>query len=121
MKADMTIEEALATLRGVELDDLSQLPPELQERIPQSRVFAEAAAVKADRPRLNDMQKLMATAMKAPTAGQRVMWLQADSQALSDAHGANTACQKGCRHCCHIPVKLTQTTKKESVTASSLN
>lgn len=107
MSTRMTIQEAFDAFNGVRIDDLNGFPPEIQERIPQSRVTAEANAVKVDHTRLNSAHQLMLTALNAPTARQRIMWLQSASQAFNDAHSANAACKKGCSHCCHIPLKLT--------------
>lgn len=55
------------------------------------------------------MHRLLATAVRAPTAAKRVMWLHRAADTLVNAYRGAAACRTGCNHCCFIPVKVSAT------------
>lgn len=108
-QAGMTIEQALSLWQnGFMVADQTQLPPEIQERLMTAETHARAAAARVSPEDANRALPALSMAASASTSGKRVMWLQKAAQALADAYGPHSACQRGCTHCCHIPVKISQ-------------
>lgn len=52
--------------------------------------------------------RLLATAKRAGSAGQRIAWLQRTASAWALPLQEVSACRKGCAHCCQHPVSITQ-------------
>lgn len=52
--------------------------------------------------------QLLGHAAQARTAAQRVQWLRKGADALVEAIRPLAACRKGCSHCCHIAVVVSQ-------------
>lgn len=53
-------------------------------------------------------QPLIRAAQRASTSAQRIVWLQRAASAWARPFETVAACQKGCAHCCHIPVTLSR-------------
>lgn len=108
-KADMTIERALDLWEhGFMAVDQTELPQEIQDRLLTAEQHARDAAARVSREDANRALPALAMAASSSTSGKRVLWLQKAAQALADAYGPHSACQRGCVHCCHIPVKISQ-------------
>ncbi|RCW66265.1 YkgJ family cysteine cluster protein [Pseudorhodoferax soli] len=84
--------------------DVSELPHEVQERLPIAveRAHRKARTVQPNR----DAEQLVRAAQKASTASQRVLWLQRAASAWAKPIEKVAACRKGCAHCCHISVTI---------------
>ena len=106
---DMTLEAAIdMVLNGERFETLDHLPEEIRARVPVAREAANARARLANPARMAAMVRLLDVACTAPSRRKQVIWIQRAAQALSDAYSAQSACAKGCSHCCHIPVKIHQ-------------
>lgn len=81
------------------------LPAAVRERLPQAN--ARAAAVIASLPPPSEAaQALLRTAHGARSAGARVQWLHRAADAWVKDVEPVSACRRGCSHCCHIPVAI---------------
>lgn len=81
------------------------VPPHIHERLPLARAHAEAVLGRAvPSPHADN---LLRTAYRAGTAAQRVLWLRKAASAWSEPLVQHAACRRGCSHCCHIPVTIT--------------
>jgi Fe-S-cluster containining protein len=101
------IRKVQQALNGVEIATNPDFPPDVNERLLNAGESAQSAfaSIKSPWPVI---YKLIGAAQASKTAGMRVQWLQKASIALANAYGPASACKPGCSHCCHIPVKLTQ-------------
>ena len=52
------------------------------------------------------IRRLVHVAAGAPTNAKRVVWLHRAADLAAKAFGPHSACERGCSHCCHIPVRL---------------
>ncbi len=84
--------------------DVSELPREVQERLPVAveRAHRKVRTVQPSR----EAEQLVKAAQKASTAAQRVIWLQRAASAWAKPIETVAACRKGCAHCCHISVTI---------------
>lgn len=84
--------------------DVSELPHEVQERLPIAvqRAHRKVRTVQPNR----EAEQLVRAAQKASTASQRVLWLQRAASAWAKPIEKVAACRKGCAHCCHISVTI---------------
>ncbi|RUR71063.1 hypothetical protein EJP67_28815 [Variovorax guangxiensis] len=82
------------------------LPAPQRERLPiaQRRAEEKLSQIVPDPAAL----RLLNTARHASSARQRVIWLQRAASAWSKPLQTVAACRKGCDHCCHIPLTVTQ-------------
>lgn len=89
------------------LVDTSPLPLAQRERMPlaMQRASDKLAALAPD----DGAARLLRQALSARTANQRVVWVQRAASAWSAPMGVVAACRKGCAHCCHVPVTITDT------------
>lgn len=87
--------------------NVSELPEEVAARLPAAEAHAHAAAAAAARDDIGAANRLLQTARRAPTAEKRVMWLRQAATAWAAPLHAHGACKRGCSHCCHIPVAMT--------------
>ena len=108
-KADMTIEQVLDLWKtGFMAAEQTKLPPEIKERLLTAETHARAAAARVSQQDANRALPALSMAASSSTSGKRVLWLHKAAQALADAYGPHSACQRGCAHCCHIPVTISQ-------------
>ena len=56
---------------------------------------------------------LVAAARRSSTAGKRVLWLHKAATAWSQSLADVAACRRGCAHCCHIAVTMTDVEARE--------
>lgn len=84
--------------------DVSELPHDVQERLPIAveRAHRKVRTVQPSR----EAEQLVRAAQKASTASQRVVWLQRAASAWAKPIEKVAACRKGCAHCCHISVTI---------------
>lgn len=84
--------------------DGSELPSAIADRLPLATAHAEGVVARAERNPHADA--LLTAARQGQTAAQRVLWLQKAASAWSEPLVALGACRRGCSHCCHIPVAI---------------
>lgn len=68
-----------------------------------------AAAIERAAPPTGRAAQLVKAAQRAPTARQRVIWLQRAASAWAEPLDQVSACAPGCNHCCHISVMISDT------------
>lgn len=71
----------------------------------QQALKARAAAINAKVPG-PIRKRLMLAAVGATKVSQRVHWLRRATDQVLDAAQGQSACRKGCNHCCHIGVHI---------------
>ena len=105
-REDAEIAKILASMKGVDLAQSPDFPPEVNERIPLTQANAERNLAKVGPELKANAERLLGAALNARTAAQRVMWLNRAADAMANGFGPHSACRDGCAHCCHIPVVL---------------
>ena len=94
----------MAVFNHMSVENLEQLPEYARERWPVAveRAQEKLATVRVD----PSAARLLKAAQRATGAAQRVLWLQRSASAWGRALAPAAACRKGCSHCCHIPVAI---------------
>lgn len=106
----LAIDNALKALAGGEsMSPDGAFSPEINARLLVAHGNATRAAAAAPPDVRPNVQRLLATAVRAPTAAKRVMWLHRAADTLATAYSGVSACRAGCNHCCFIPVKVSAT------------
>jgi hypothetical protein len=84
---------------------VADLPAEIQARIPIAMERAQQKSAGAKHSQA--AHALLVAGGRARTRQQRVLWLQRWGSAWVAPLASEAACQRGCSHCCHIPVAIT--------------
>ncbi len=104
------LENALKALTaGESMQPNEGFSPEVNARLLVAHDNASRAAASAPPEVRPNVHRLLATAVRAPTAAKRVMWLHRAADTLATAYSGVSACRSGCNHCCFIPVKVSAT------------
>lgn len=93
-------------------DQHVRLPWEVKERLADAEKDAQARAQAAIRKYIEDSDRLLDAAQRASRRSQKVHWIRRAAQAFNLAHIGQSACQKGCSHCCHTAVVISGTEAK---------
>lgn len=89
-----------------DLSPSADFSPEINARLACVSATAQAAAAKGDRKAIQEHLRLMDRARTATKRSSQVQWITESADMFGQAHKANSACKKGCSHCCHIPVSI---------------
>lgn len=84
----------------------SEFPAQVNERLRTVWTDTSERIKQADNTQVENVQRLAVQVLSAPTRAQRVVWLRRTADVFAKAFDGLVACQKGCAHCCHIPVSL---------------
>lgn len=93
---------------GITMHSSPELPQRINERLASAGDIANMRSGLVDRRVLQQVNQLLTQARSAGTRPKRVLWLKRAADTFSDAVAPHAACKKGCSHCCHISVKLTE-------------
>lgn len=94
---------------GETAESFARFPVEIQQRLLHAEQDSSKRAGAADIRHMADCVRLVGVAQSAQRKSQRVIWLRRAAQAFNLAHLAHSACRRGCSHCCHTSVVITQT------------
>jgi len=89
-----------------------ELPERVVARLALAMSNAEAALIRAGSVPSTDPGALIRAAQRAGSAQQRVAWLQRAATAWAAPLSEVAACRRGCAHCCHIAIAMTDVEAK---------
>lgn len=103
------VDAAIQALEGGKpLQGSVELPQRINERLAFAGEVANIRSAQVDRHMLHQVNQLLTQAQSARTRSKRFQWLKRAADKFSAAVAPHAACKKGCSHCCHIPLKITE-------------
>lgn len=106
---DARLQSAIDALEGgLPMQGSPELPQRVNERLASAAEVANMRSARVDRKALQQVSLLLTQARNAGTRAKRIVWLRRAADKFSAAVAPHAACRKGCAHCCHISLKMTQ-------------
>lgn len=103
------LQAALVSLQGgATMQSSPELPQHINERLASAGEIADMRSALVDRAAFRQVNQLLTQSRNAGTRAKRVLWLKRAADTFSAAVAPHAACKKGCSHCCHIALKLTE-------------
>jgi len=108
------VESALRLFfEGASTETSGEYSPAVNAQLATSGDHAKHQAAKVGANVSEQTRRLLGAGLSASTAAKKVMWLQRAADQLAGAFLPYSACKRGCAHCCHIPVKISENEARE--------